>query len=139
MAPIAGHHPILIAEDDPLDVELLRNTFAALGVENPVSVFSNGAELIEYLRPHGDTTANEAPSLLFLDVHLPQIDGFGVIAWIRRQRTLATLNIVVLSGSSSESDRQQALNLGANRFLLKPADPDDLRGIFTSAVLPGSS
>jgi CheY-like chemotaxis protein len=119
----------------PRDPELLKNTFATLGVENPVSIFTSGAELIEYLRRQTDGLANGSPAVLFLDVHLPQIDGFGVIAWVRHQPGLATLKIVVLSGSCTDGDRQQALALGADKFLLKPADPADLREIFSGQAI----
>ncbi len=121
---------ILIAEDDPNDLVLLQMSLAAAGATHPTKIFGNGAEVIQFLRDHC-VTAERAdaigPRLLFLDLHLPQIDGCGVIAWIRRQKVLTELRIVVVSGSSDSLDVKRAEALGASRILTKPPAVDALR------------
>jgi CheY-like chemotaxis protein len=129
------HAPrLLVAEDDPFDVMLFKNSLAALSVEWPVAVFPNGVELIEFLKVCVDPPVAERPQVLFLDLGLPQVDGFGVIAWIRSQAHLAHLKIVVVSGACEPNEVRHAVSLGANEFLLKPAAPDTLAEIFTRTL-----
>lgn len=114
---------ILVAEDDPNDLILLRMALEKAGSTHVLQSFGNGAEVIQFLRQFSMPAEGNAPSLprlLFLDLHLPQIDGGGVIAWIRRQKYLAGLRIVVVSGSGDPLDAKQATALGADRLLVKP-------------------
>jgi len=116
---------ILIAEDDATDVLLLKETLISLGTTQPMRSFGNGAEVIQFLRDEivavADPVARAVPRVLFLDLHLPQVDGCGVLAWAKRQKTLASLRIVILSGSGDSSDMRRAASLGADRLMVKPA------------------
>lgn len=130
---------ILVAEDDPNDRTLMLAALAAAGATPPVQTFGNGTEVIQFLREicAKAATADVAwPRLLFLDLHLPQIDGCGVIAWIRRQKLLAGLHIVVVSGSGDSMDVKRAEALGANRILTKPPSVEVLREELTRSTAP---
>lgn len=114
---------ILIAEDDPNDLELLERALLGAGAPQPFKAFGNGADVIHFLRELCATAAGDEvplPRLLLLDLHIPQVDGCGVVAWIRKQKALASLRVVVISGSGDSKDVQRAEVLGADRLLLKP-------------------
>lgn len=115
----------LLVEDDPDQVILLRRSFRRANLLNPLQVVTSGEEAIEYLSGTGKF-ANRVefplPSLVLLDLKMPGIDGFDVLLWIRRQPTMASLRVVVLSTSDETRDIDRAYKLGANSFLVKPSD-----------------
>jgi CheY-like chemotaxis protein len=119
---------IIVAEDDPNDLFLFERALAAAGCTDRPLVFGNGAELIEHLRLicH-EADAQARPRLLFLDLHIPQVDGCGVIAWVRKQKELAGLRIVVASGSGDTMDARRAESLGADVVMTKPLPEAILR------------
>lgn len=120
---------ILIAEDDSNDTLLLQAHLAKAGSTHPMQHFGNGAEVIQFLRETSAAVEGGAAlphCVLFLDLHLPQVDGCGVLAWARRQKTLANLRIVILSGSGDSRDMQRAAALRPDRMLVKPASYEAL-------------
>lgn len=130
MHPNPPSSTILVAEDDPNDRTLFFEALAVAGFAQPTMTFGNGAEIIQFLRDIcASATGRDValPRLLFLDLHIPQIDGCGVIAWIRRQKLLAGLRIVVISGSGDSMDVKRAEALGADRILTKPPPIEALR------------
>src|SRR6266478_5354953 len=83
---MTNNAPVLVAEDDPNDVFLLRRAFKKAGVSNPLVVFHNGQEAIDYLS--GETTqpgreTRSCPALFFLDLKMPLMDGFDVLMWLQ--------------------------------------------------------
>lgn len=114
---------ILVAEDDPFDLALLTNALSLLQVDNPVIAFGSGMALLRYLDPApAARIGRPAPILLLLDLKMPGIDGFGVIAQIRRHGCFDRLPIVVVTGLESPREIEHALELGADECLLKPVD-----------------
>src|SRR3954452_22234000 len=93
---------ILLAEDRDDDVLLALRAFAKAKIPNPVQVVRDGEEAMAYLSGAGKY-ANRAecrlPELLLLDLKMPKVNGFEVLAWIRQQRGLKTLRVVVLTSS----------------------------------------
>jgi len=120
---------ILLAEDREDDIALILKAFSKAYVPNPLHVVRNGEEAIAYLKGEGKY-ANRAeyplPELMLLDLKMPRIDGFGVLKWVRHQPNLATLRIVVLTSSDSIRDVNEAYSLGANSFMVKPMDFEDV-------------
>ncbi|HEY2083547.1 MAG TPA: response regulator [Verrucomicrobiae bacterium] len=116
---------ILLAEDDEDHVVLIRHAFAEADLRNPLYVVWNGEEAIAYLQGTGKYS-NRAeyplPDLLLLDLKMPRVDGFGVLSWIRQQPSLAALRTLVLTSSDDLRDVNRAYQLGANSFLVKPID-----------------
>lgn len=115
---------ILLAEDDPNDMLLLQANLAEMGSTHPMQHFGNGAEVIQFLREIAAAVEGGAHlphCVLFLDLHLPQVDGCGVLAWARRQKALGNLRIIILSGSGDSKDMQRAAALRPDRMLVKPA------------------
>ena len=116
----------LLVEDNENDALLLTRAFSRSNLVNPLHVLKTGEEAIEYLQGTG-RFSNRAeyplPVVLLLDLNLPGISGFD---WIRGQRSLAALRVIVLTSSSSIQDVNQAYRLGANSFLVKPMDLEHL-------------
>jgi CheY-like chemotaxis protein len=118
---------ILVAEDDPNDVMLLRRAFYKAGVEVPIRFVRDGQEVIDYLEarpPFEDPVQNPVPTLLLLDLKMPRLNGFEVLEWLRRQAFLHRLPVVIFSASSEPEDRRRAYSLGAGAYVVKPQDPD---------------
>jgi CheY-like chemotaxis protein len=114
--------PILVADDDPDDlffaVRLIRKT----GTRHSVITFDDGASVVDYLTrawltPPADRSL--LPRLLFLDLKMSGLNGFGFLEWVREHRGRAPLNIVILSGSDEPADVERAKKLGAKRYLAK--------------------
>jgi CheY-like chemotaxis protein len=116
---------ILLAEDNEDHVFLIRRALGQAGLANPFFVVNNGEEAIHYLSgegPYAQRDEYPLPDLLLLDLHMPRKDGFEVLEWIRSHPALRALRVVVLTTSTNLADVNRAYQLGANSFLVKPAD-----------------
>jgi DNA-binding response OmpR family regulator len=108
---------VLLVEDDPDFAVLLRRAFSKAGVAASLVVVTDGEEAISHLETHPSTP----PALVLLDLKLPKISGFDVLRWIRSNRTLAGLPVVILTSSGQDRDREEGANLGASDYKMKPA------------------
>ena len=114
---------ILLVEDNDDDVFLMRHALNTAGVVNPMFVVETGQRAVDYLSGEGefqDRSRFPMPVIVFLDLKLPLISGHEVLAWIRAQRQLETLLVVVLTSSNEPSDVRRSYSLGANSYLMKP-------------------
>lgn len=117
-----GHPPILVAEDDPDDAFFIQRLIRKTGVKNPVKLFDDGSEVVNFLSSRAQmasASTRQTPLLLFLDLNMAGLGGFGFLEWARQQRRLTPLTIVVLSNSNEPEDMARALELGAHRYLVK--------------------
>jgi CheY-like chemotaxis protein len=122
---------ILVAEDNPDDVFLLKRAFSEAQVNAGVEFVEDGEDVIEYLKSGKRAAAGRQrpfPALLLLDLKMPRMDGFDVLDWVRRQPGLKRMLIVVLTSSSEPRDVNRAYDLGANSFLCK-STYEDLTGL----------
>jgi CheY-like chemotaxis protein len=120
---------VLIAEDDPSDVFLLKRAFALAEVPATLHFVSDGQEAIDYLEgdaAYQDRAAYPLPDLMLLDLKMPRLNGFDVLSWLRRQPGLKRLLVTVLTSSDQPDDINRAYDLGANSYLLKPHSSSDL-------------
>jgi CheY-like chemotaxis protein len=127
---IHSETPILVADDDPNDVTLLKIACAKAGLARPLHVARNGVEAIEYLGgagQFGDRRKFPLPLLLLLDLKMPVKSGFDVLSWLRVQPGLKRLFVVVWSSSADPRDIDRAYDLGANSYIVKPSSIEDLR------------
>jgi CheY-like chemotaxis protein len=116
---------ILLAEDNPDDVLLVRLGFEKAGFDNPVISVPNGEEAIRYLKgeeQYADRNRFPIPRLLLLDLKMPRMGGFDVLTWVRQHPEWRCLPVVVLTTSCYAPDLKRAYDLGANSFLTKPID-----------------
>jgi CheY-like chemotaxis protein len=115
--------PILYIEDDDNDVFLMERALKKVSIANPLRVLGDGKQAIEYLSSH---RGEEPPAIVMLDLSMPGKHGLEVLQWIRSQPGLSTVPVVVLTSSNQEKDIHRAYLLGANGYLIKPGDPNDL-------------
>ena len=113
--------PILVADDDADDLFFIERLIRKSGVSNPVRTFDDGSEVVNYLgaRLSCSVARRRMPGLLFLDLRMHGLGGFGFLEWARQQKGLQPLTIVVLSNSNETQDVQRAYELGAHRYLVK--------------------
>ena len=115
---------ILLAEDNPNDVELTLAALAEINLANEVVVVRDGAETLDYLyrrngfanRPPGH------PAVLLLDLKMPKIDGLDVLRALKADAQLRTIPVVMLTSSREEQDLVRSYTLGANAYVVKPVD-----------------
>lgn len=125
-------HGLLLVEDDENDVFLMERAMAKANLSSPIHVAVNGQEAIDYLSGignYGDRSTYPLPHCIFLDLKLPFINGFEVLEWMRSQPSLQGINVIVLTSSPEERDRQRATELGAKAYLVKPPTADSLREV----------
>jgi CheY-like chemotaxis protein len=127
---------ILIAEDSPDDVFILREAFRKAGVHHKLHVVSDGVEAVAYLNGE-DSYANRTqypfPDILLLDLNMPRLNGFEVLEWLRAEDHCRRLVVHILSASALEADIERAYELGANSYFVKPSRMDELVA-FVSAL-----
>jgi len=114
---------MLLVEDGEADILLLKQAFRNARIANPLNVVKDGEEAIRYLSGDGayaDRARYPFPFLMMLDLRLPKLSGFEVLAWVRDRPELAGLIIVVLTASDHVPDVTKARELGANSYLVKP-------------------
>ena len=124
-----NHAPVLVAEDDPNDVFLLRRAFQKAGVFNAVVVAHNGQEAIDYLSGGGafqNRGDHPFPALMLLDLKMPLVDGFDVLAWLRSRKQFDSLPVVVLTSSKLQSDVDRSRQFGVYDYRVKPQALEDL-------------
>lgn len=107
---------ILLVEDDADDAELFRIAASEAGLGNPIRLAKNGGAALELLL--GERLS---PSLILLDLKMPGIGGFEVLRRLREDPARQNDRVFVLSSSNLESDQIEALRLGCERYLVKPA------------------
>jgi len=117
--------PVLYAEDEPDDVYFMKYAWEGARVANPLVHVKDGQAAIDYLAGEGafaDRDEHPLPCLLLLDLKLPAKSGFEVLEWIRKHPTLASLRVVIVSGSNQESDMERARGLGVLDYVVKPSN-----------------
>jgi len=123
---------ILLAEDLENDVLLIRHALVKAGVKNPFHVVRDGEECLAYLHGTGKYASRDEfplPDLLLLDLKMPKVDGFEVLAEVRSNKDFSALRIIVLTSSDQVYDVNKAYDLGANSFLVKPLDFENLTAL----------
>jgi CheY-like chemotaxis protein len=118
---------IVLAEDNPKDVELTLEALAEHNLANHVVVVKDGVEAMEYLRCEG-RYANRSkgnPAVLLLDIKMPRMDGIEVLKAIRGDPALKMLSVVMLTSSREEPDLKKCYELGVNAYVVKPVDFED--------------
>lgn len=121
---MADFKRILLAEDNPKDVEL---TLAALDehkLANEVVVVHDGVEALDYLYRRGKFASRQAenPAVILLDIKMPKVDGLEVLKTIKADPNLMSIPTVVLTSSREEQDLAKSYNRGVNAYVVKPVE-----------------
>lgn len=117
--------PIVMADDDQEDKLLVKHAFITLGKAELFGSVADGVALLEYLEEclkHG----RALPSLILLDLNMPKMDGKAVLAKIRGHERLRHLPVTIYSTSNNEDEIHRCYQLGANCYLVKPFNFDQL-------------
>ena len=124
MTPKPAGQPIevLLVEDDPGDVLLIREAFDFNKVHNNLNVVSDGEQALAYLKNQGEYADANRPDLVLLDLNLPRKDGREVLAEVKADEQLRTIPVVVLTTSEAEEDVLKSYQLHANAYVTKPVD-----------------
>jgi DNA-binding response OmpR family regulator len=112
---------VLIVDDEPyirLLLERALEDFEDEGVK--ILIANNGKDALELI-------AAEKPALVFLDVMMPNMNGFDVCHKVKKELGLADVHIVMLTAKGQEIDRQRGEEVGADIYMTKPFDPDEIR------------
>jgi CheY-like chemotaxis protein len=116
---------ILLVEDNPRDVQLIKRSLATHGIANCIDVVTDGAQALDYLfcrGPYADRDPALVPVVILLDLKLPKVDGFEVLAQVRSDPRTCHIPVVILTSSSLDEDLVRSYESGANSYVRKPVD-----------------
>jgi CheY-like chemotaxis protein len=115
---------ILLAEDNPNDVELTLEALNEHHLANDVQVVVDGQEALDYLYMRGKFAmrAKGNPAVILLDIKMPKVDGMTVLKTIKGDPDFKNIPIVMLTSSKEEKDILDSYNLGVNSYVIKPVD-----------------
>lgn len=119
----AESNTILVVEDNPKDVILIKRAIRKSKLLNPLQIVNDGEQAVNYLSGSGayaDRQEYPLPILILLDLKIPRKSGLEVLSWLRQQKGLKRLPVVILTSSNQTSDINQAYDLGVNSYLVKP-------------------
>jgi CheY-like chemotaxis protein len=129
--------PLLVVEDSNEDFNILKRLMRRLDVKNPIYRCNDGDEVLNYLYREGvydNPNAAPRPSVILLDLNLPGIDGRYVLERIKQDTTFKQIPIVIFTTSSNPKDIELCYQKGANGYLIKPTDYQQLQNIMRAFV-----
>lgn len=145
-APCGGVRPIeiLLVEDNPGDIRLMRESFKDAKVRNNINHVGDGITALAYLRREGPYARAPRPDIILLDLNLPKKDGREVLAVIKSDDDLRRIPVVILTTSRAEEDIVKSYDLHANCYISKPVDLEQFMHVvrsienfwFTIVILP---
>ncbi len=121
------NRPILLVDDNPMDVELTQLAFRKSRLTNPIEVARDGEEALAWIPRWA--AGEPAPVVILLDINMPRVNGFEVLQALRAHPVSRRLPVVVLTTSSTSHDIDAAYRHGANSYIVKPVDFDKFRTV----------
>lgn len=122
-------YTILLVEDEENDAILMRMAFKRNNISNPVLWAQDGLEAVAYLNGEGiyaDRKKYPFPEVLILDLKMPRMSGFELLAWIREHPEYRVIPTIIMTSSRHDPDIERAYNLGANTYMIKPSSFEEL-------------
>ena len=116
---------LLLVEDNPADVYLLRQALKMAGLNFELKVIDHGGDALHFVHNCAKVTETDKFDLAILDLNLPGYGGLEVLTAIRQSEALADLRVVVLTSSAAPSERNQVEKLQISRFITKPPELAD--------------
>jgi two-component system, chemotaxis family, response regulator Rcp1 len=116
---------VLLVEDNPLEVDLMREALVGTKFDIELSVVNDGVEAIEFLRSARGQPESKRPALIMLDLNMPRSDGRQLLTVLKSRDILRSIPTVVFSGSTYEDDIADCYHLGASCYVVKPHNIDD--------------
>jgi two-component system, chemotaxis family, response regulator Rcp1 len=115
---------ILMVEDNPADVVIVREILKDSATSYEISVVDSGENALPFLRKQGNYSSANRPDLVLLDINLPKKSGHEILGEIKRDSDLKAIPVVMFSSSSSPRDVQEAYGQHANSYIRKPQNLD---------------
>jgi CheY-like chemotaxis protein len=125
----ASNYTILLVEDEENDATLMKMAFKRNNILNPVQWVPDGLEAIAYLNgesAYADRAQYPFPEVLILDLKMPRMSGLELLSWIREHPAFRVIPTIIMTSSRLERDIEEAYNLGANTYMVKPSSFEDL-------------
>ncbi len=110
--------PILLVEDDRVDVMTVKRALRELDISTPLEVTRNGEEALAYLRE----ATNRKPAIILLDLNMPKMNGIEFLKIVKQDSVLRRIPVVVLTTSKEERDRVASFDLSVAGYMIKPVD-----------------
>ena len=111
---------VLLIEDDSGDVELTLAALERSTLNINLSVLNDGEEVLPYLNRQGQYAKAVTPNLIWLDLHLPGLDGLEVLSLLKNDERFKIIPVIVLTGSDTDAETTEVYHLGANSLVQKP-------------------
>jgi CheY-like chemotaxis protein len=127
---------LLLVEDDDNDHYFFCRALKRSGLAYTVHHVFHGRAAIDFLQAAAES--NTLPQIMFLDLKLPVLNGFDVLAWMQKQTFPAPVPVIVLSGSEQQQDKDRARQLGAVEYVVKPLKVADLERLLRN-FSPGAT
>lgn len=115
---------ILLVEDNPHDVELVKLALSDQLITNSLRIISDGKDALDYLLKQD--LAN-LPDLVLLDLNLPRLNGQEILKKLRQEEHTKHLPVVIFTSSQEDRDQMESYDLGANAYIKKLIDPDEFK------------
>ena len=113
---------ILVVEDNPVDVMMIKEAFGSGRVCNILHVAQDGEEAMDFLYRRGKYIGAPVPDIILLDLNLPRKDGREVLAEIRGDSSLSRIPVIILTTSEDQEDVWKSYELQANCYITKPVE-----------------
>lgn len=120
--PSARLRPILMIEDNEMDLDLGAQAFSEHAIANPFIACRDGEEALQFIDAHASPADPQLPLLVLLDLRLPKVDGISVLRHARSHPVWRQVPFIALTTSREDCDIQAAYGLGVNSYIVKPID-----------------
>lgn len=117
---MAGNKPILLVDDDLVDVMTVKRALKQISVNNRIDVRGDGEEALEYLR-----NTEDLPGVILLDLNMPRMNGIEFLTEIKSDEQLKSVPVIVLSTSGENRDMKVCFENDVAAYLVKPVDYQD--------------
>ena len=114
--------PILVVEDNDMDLDLCMQAFEEHAIANPVFACRDGEEAIQFIDAHSTPEHSNLPLLVLLDLRLPKVDGIEVLRYARAHPVWRQVPFIILTTSRQNGDISAAYDIGVNSYIVKPVD-----------------
>ena len=115
---INGNRPILLVEDDEVDIMTVKRSLREIKITNPLNVVNNGEEALKYLGEKYPML----PSIILLDINMPRMNGIEFLKYAKADERFKRIPVIILTTSKEEQDRYASFNLSVAGYMVKPVD-----------------
>jgi CheY-like chemotaxis protein len=125
---------ILLVEDNPADAQMLQTSLWKTGVPVEIIRIEDGEKAIDYLASGPRTVASPCCDIVLLDLNLPRVGGYEVLEYIRGRKELRSLPVIIMSGSRDTDEIDRCYQAGANSYICKPIQLEEILATAVSLV-----